>query len=171
MKKKQFLFCPGPVMVSERVHQAALHDDICHRVPGFEEVIANLRANLLIVFGANEEYTILPVTGSGTAANEAVISSYFNPDKHALVVNNGEFGCRLEEMLDVYGIPKTVLTYDWGARPDVAEIEATLKKNQEIDAVLLVFHETSTGMINPVKEKPPEKEHLLNKPSHSIKIR
>lgn len=152
MKRNRYLFSPGPVMVSERVHQAAMHEDMCHRVPDFEHVIANFSSKLLKVFGANNEYTIIPITGSGTAANEAVISSYFSPDKHALVVNNGQFGYRLEEMLEVYNIPKTVLTYDWGTKPNVAEIEAALKKNPKIDAVVLVFHESSTSIINPVKE-------------------
>ena len=47
MKEKQYLFCPGPVMVSEKVRQALLHPDMCHRVPSFEDVIQSIQKNLL----------------------------------------------------------------------------------------------------------------------------
>jgi 2-aminoethylphosphonate-pyruvate transaminase len=151
MSKKHYLFSPGPVMVSERVRKAALHEDICHRVPEFERLIKRLQNNLLQVFQANDDYFILPITGSGTAANEAVIGSYFTAGKHALLINNGEFGCRLEELLTTHDVPFTHLKYEWCTPPDVAEIESCLKK-EDIDAVLLVCHETSTSMINPVKE-------------------
>jgi 2-aminoethylphosphonate-pyruvate transaminase len=152
MERKRYLFSPGPVMVSERVHRAAVHEDICHRVPDFEKVIKRIQNNLIKVFRANEDYFIIPLTGSGTAANEAVISSYFSEGKKALLINNGEFGCRLEDILSVYDIPMTQLNFEWGFPPDLKEIESHLKNDSTIDGVVMVFHETSTGMINPVKE-------------------
>ncbi len=30
MEDKQYLFCPGPVMVSETVRKALLHPDMCN---------------------------------------------------------------------------------------------------------------------------------------------
>lgn len=152
MNKEHYLFCPGPVMVSEKVHRAALHDDICHRVPVFEKVIQNLKNNLLKVYKADEKYAILLITGSGTAANETVISSYFSPGQEALLINNGEFGCRLEEILSIHDVKSNVLTYEWGRGPDLSEIEDHLKNNKNINAIVMVFHETSTNYINPVKE-------------------
>ena len=47
MKKKQYLFCPGPVMVSDKVRKALVHPDMCHRVPSFENVIQNVQNKLL----------------------------------------------------------------------------------------------------------------------------
>jgi len=152
MSDTHYLFSPGPVMVSDRVHSATLHPDICHRVPAFEKVIQNLQSNLLKVYKANDEYTVLLITGSGTAANEAVISSYLKSRQEALLINNGEFGCRLEDILDVHGIKKIVLGYEWGKKPDLSEIENSLKENPGISAVIMVHHETSTSMLNPVKE-------------------
>jgi len=151
MDKTHYLFSPGPVMASKRVHEAALHDDICHRVPEFENLIKRMQENLLKVFRANDDYYILPITGSGTAANEAVISSYFAGGKKALLVNNGEFGCRLEGLLKTYDVPLTQLEYEWCAYPDLTEIESHLKSG-EVDAVVMVCQETSTGMMNPYRE-------------------
>jgi len=92
MKEKQYLFCPGPVMDSEKVRQALLHPDMCHRVPSFENVIQNVQNKLLEVYKANEDYAILLITGSGTAANETVISSCFTADDEVLLISNVEFG-------------------------------------------------------------------------------
>jgi len=150
MKHKQYLFCPGPVMVSETVRQALLHPDMCHRVPQFEKIFQDIQKKLLTLFKANNDYTVLLITGSGTAANETVISSYFNPEDQVLLISNGEFGERLEELLQIHEIKATVLSYDWGTLPEVAEIETKLQKMPEISAVMMVFHETSTSVVNPV---------------------
>jgi len=46
----------------------------------------------------------------------------------------------------------TQLEHEWCTPPDISEIESHLKSNKSIDAVVMVCHETSTGMINPLKE-------------------
>lgn len=152
MIRNQKLFCPGPVMVSDRVKLSLLHDDMCHRVPEFENILKNIQKNLLSVFKANDDYTTLLITGSGTAANETVISSYFTPNDEVLLIKNGEFGERLEELLQIHEVKATVLQYDWGEQPELADIEAKLLERPEITAIAMVFHETSTSVINPVSK-------------------
>ena len=102
MGKKQYLFCPGPVNVSEAVKKSLPHLDICHRVADFEKIMVSVQRNLLNLFKANNKFTVLLITGSGTAANETVISSFYSERDHVLLINNGEFGCRLEELLEVH---------------------------------------------------------------------
>lgn len=152
MENKHYLFSPGPVTVSEVVKQSLPHDDMCHRVPEFEKVIVSTQKNLQKIYKANDDFTILLITGSGTAANETVISSNYSDNDHVLLINNGEFGCRLEELLEVHGIKTTVMNYDWGELPTLAEIEDQLKENSNITALAMVHHETSTGLINPVTQ-------------------
>ncbi len=152
MTDKQYLFCPGPVMVSEKVRQALLHPDMCHRVPSFENVIQDTQKNLLKICNANENYTILLITGSGTAANETVLSSYFSADDEVLLISNGEFGGRLEELLQIHEVKADILKYEWGERVDISDVEKRLKANTRITTVMMVFHETSTSVINPVRE-------------------
>ncbi len=149
---KHYLFCPGPVMVSERVRKDLLHTDMCHRVPAFENIIQNLQNNLLKIYNADDNYTIMLITGSGTAANETVISSYFKPVDEALLINNGEFGNRLEELLQIHEVKATVLNYEWGERPKVSDVEEKLIDNPDISTIMMVYHETSTSVINPVRE-------------------
>jgi 2-aminoethylphosphonate-pyruvate transaminase len=152
MKDKQYLFCPGPVMVSDKVRTELFHPDMCHRVPSFENIIQNIQKDLLKIYNANDNYAILLITGSGTAANETVVSSYFSADDEVLLISNGEFGGRLEELLRIHEVKADVLKYEWGELPDVLDVENKLKDNPHITTIMMVFHETSTSVMNPVKE-------------------
>lgn len=152
MTEKHYLFCPGPVMISDQVRDALLHPDMCHLVPMFESVFRNIQRNLLAVYKANDDYTILLITGSGTAANETVISSYFTPEDEVLLINNGVFGERIEELLQIHEVKTTVLQYDWGQYPNINEIELKLKTSPKITTIIMVFHETSTGVVNPISQ-------------------
>ena len=146
------LFSPGPVMVEEPVRQALLHDDICHRSPEFEAVYKSITEKVVQLFEGDETYCSVVVSASGTAANETCLSSVFNEGDEALLINNGEFGNRLFEILSKYQIPTTNMEFGWANLPDLAAVEEELKKNENIKWVCMVFHETSTGMINPVHE-------------------
>ena len=151
--QKKYLFAPGPVLTTDKVKNAALIPDLCHRRGDFEKIYSELRQGILKIVNASEKnYTSVVLTGSGSAANECVISSVFADDSKALLISNGEFGNRLENFVDCYGIPKTVLKFGWGEYPDLSKIEDTLKNDSSITHFLMVMHETSTGMINPVKE-------------------
>ncbi len=147
-----YLFSPGPVMAEEPVRQALLHYDICHRSPEFEALYARIRSKAPKVFGADESYCSLVVSGSGTAVNEACLSSVFRPGEKALVLSNGEFGGRLVEILNKYGVPATVLDFGWGVYPDLDRVESALRDDPGLAWICMVFHETSTGMINPARE-------------------
>ncbi|MBH0190584.1 MAG: hypothetical protein HP492_02205 [Nitrospira sp.] len=71
------LLNPGPVNVSERVRQALLRPDICHRESEFTELLHRIQSKLLKAFvpGAESEYVAVVMTGSGTATVEAALMS------------------------------------------------------------------------------------------------
>ena len=70
------LLNPGPVNVSERVRQALLRPDVCHRESEFTELLHGIQAKLLKLFvpGAEADYAAMVMTGSGTAAVEITTS-------------------------------------------------------------------------------------------------
>ena len=146
------LFSPGPVMVKDNVRKALLHHDICHRSLEFEEMFADTQAKINKLFNADDSYYSLIISGSGTSANEAIISSVLKNGEAVLLIKNGEFGNRLEEIINKYDIPKIIISFDWASYPDVAQVEKVLIENPDLGLVAMVFHETSTGMINPVRE-------------------
>jgi 2-aminoethylphosphonate-pyruvate transaminase len=146
------LFSPGPVMVRDNVRQALLHHDICHRGAEFEIMFSETQSHINNLFQADDSYYSVIVSGSGTSANEMVLSSIMKDDDAVLLIRNGEFGDRLREIILKYKIPLVDLPFDWAIYPDLQKIEKLIRTNPNIKVIALVFHETSTGMINPVNE-------------------
>ena len=149
---KMKLFSPGPVMVEDEVRQTLVHSDICHRSPEFEALYARIQKKVVQLFEGDDSYCSVVVSGSGTSANETCLSSVFHDGEEALLVTNGVFGERLLEILDKYQIPTTKVEPGWANVPDMADVEKALQANPKIAWICMVFHETSTGMINPVHE-------------------
>ena len=95
---------------------------------------------------------MLLLTGSGTAAMEMAISSVIPEGKKILVVSNGAFGDRLDEIAALHGIGRVVLRYPWGELPDPAAVARALASDPEIAGAAMIHHETSVGLLNPVRE-------------------
>ena len=145
------LFSPGPVMVKDNVRRSLLHYDICHRSREFEVMFADTQEKILRLFNADDSYYSVIVSGSGTSSNETVLSSIFKEGEAVMLIRNGMFGERLLEIINKYEIPLVDCAFDWGTYPDVAVIEKMIADHPEVKVVAMVFHETCTGMINPVK--------------------
>lgn len=147
---KTVLLNPGPVNVSERV-RAALHlPDLCHREVEYGSLQDDVRALLLGVFHLDpSEWAAVLLTGSGTAALEAAVSSCVPPGGRLLVVRNGVYGERIAEMARAHRIDTDTLDSDWTAPPDLGRLETALEHGR-FDTLALVHHETTTGLLNPV---------------------
>lgn len=146
------LFSPGPIMVKENVRAALAHYDICHRSPEFEELFARATTKINKLFKADDSYRSMIISGSGTSSNETVLSSIFNEGEKVLLIRNGEFGGRLLEIIEKYNIPLIDCEFEWAEYPDLKKIEKLIASEPDVKVVTMVFHETSTGMINPIKE-------------------
>ena len=150
--KRNILMNPGPVNVTDKVRDAQLRGDLCHREPEFSELMGSIRNKLVQAFNIEQEYTATLITGSGTAALEMAVSSCLAPGRSMLVIQNGVYGERIGKMADVYRMDKCVLTYSWGELPRLEAIEDTLKNDPSIEVVAMVHHETTTGLLNPLPE-------------------
>jgi 2-aminoethylphosphonate-pyruvate transaminase len=146
------LFSPGPVMTSARVKAALVHHDVCHRDDDYSAVVERLQEKLRPVFGASPAHEMILLTGSGTSAMEMAISSVVPPGKKILVIANGAFGERLDEIAALHGIPRVTLRYAWGELPNVREVARALESDPDIAAAAMIHHETSVGIMNPVGE-------------------
>lgn len=148
------LLNPGPVNVSERVRKALLRPDICHRESEFAELLQGIRRKLIKAFvpEAEDEYTAVVLTGSGTAAVEAALLSSIPHGKRALVINNGVYGERISGIFGVHRLGVPEIKLEWGTRPDPEKIRLALRQHPEVHVVAMVHHETTNGLINPVAE-------------------
>ncbi|MBY0248763.1 MAG: aminotransferase class V-fold PLP-dependent enzyme [Nitrospiraceae bacterium] len=148
------LLNPGPVNVSERVRQALLRPDICHRESEFTELLHRIQSKLLKAFvpGAESEYVAVVMTGSGTATVEAALMSSLPHGRRMLILNNGVYGERMSQIIGLHRLGVSELKSDWTARPDPDKLLLALRQHQEVHAVAMVHHETTTGLLNPVQE-------------------
>ncbi|QQR91168.1 MAG: alanine--glyoxylate aminotransferase family protein [Myxococcales bacterium] len=149
--KQYWLLNPGPVNTSETVKQASISVDLCHREPEYAELMQAIRTKLLEVAGLKQgEHHVALIAGSGTAAVELGLVSIVRPGKKLLTVKNGVYGDRMANMAARSGIDCVSVEVPWGELPDLKKIETLLKSDPDIDALSLVHHETTTGLINPV---------------------
>jgi 2-aminoethylphosphonate-pyruvate transaminase len=144
------LFSPGPVMTSARVKAALVHYDVCHRDEDYSAVVGRLQDKLRTVFHASPEHETLLITGSGTAAMEMSISSVVPPGKKILIIANGAFGDRLDEIAALHGIERVTIRYPWGTLPNPRDVARALDSDPDIAAAAMIHHETSVGLLNPV---------------------
>ncbi|TAJ33473.1 MAG: alanine--glyoxylate aminotransferase family protein [Nitrospirae bacterium] len=145
---------PEAAHISTRVRAALQRPALSHEEPEFAELLHGIRQKLLRAFvpGAESDYTAVIMTGSGSMAVEAALLSSLPHGKRALVINNGVYG---ELMASILGVPRLGVAefkLDWGARPDPEKLRLALRQHPEVYAVAMVHHETTTGLINPVKE-------------------
>lgn len=146
------LLNPGPVNVSDRVRRALMGPDLCHRESECAELFDRIRHKLLNAFvpGAESDYTAILLTGSGTAAVEASIMSCLPAGKRLVHVNNGVYGERISSIVRTQRLGIAEIKCDWATPPDPDIILKSLKQQPAVHAVVMVHHETTLGLINPV---------------------
>jgi len=145
---RRILLNPGPVNISERVRNALLRDDLCHREKEFIELQNNIRQKLLDVYElSNRDWVSILMTGSGTAAVEAMITSLIPEDGNVLILENGVYGERMSRIANVYGINHTSLHNEWLNPINFDELSNELNK-EKFTYVAVVHHETTTGRLN-----------------------
>ncbi|WP_240453934.1 pyridoxal-phosphate-dependent aminotransferase family protein [Chachezhania antarctica] len=147
---KYLLFTPGPVNVAESLRSAICKEDICHRETDFDALLLAIEDKIisLLQIKKRARYRAVVITGSGTAANEAILSSVVG-DGSILILSNGEFGGRLHKTSLIHNKRTHLIELPWGTPFDPLQIETYLNSHK-IDVVAMVHHETCTGMLNPL---------------------
>lgn len=147
-----YLLTPGPLTTSENVKKAMLRD-WGSRDGDFQHMTAEIRRRILAMVGdASNEYDCVPIQGSGTFAVEAMIGAFAPKDRKTLVLVNGAYGKRIAQILDCLGRPAIVLDKGDYIPPRAEEVSDLLKADSEITHVVVVHCETSSGILNPIKE-------------------
>jgi 2-aminoethylphosphonate-pyruvate transaminase len=150
--RQRVLLNPGPAVVSDRVHRAVAGPDLCHREPEYSEIFGRVREKLRHVAGVGSDWELALIAGSGTAAMEAMVGASVREGRHLLVCRNGIYGDRLATIGTRLGI-ETLAVHASQTEPiDPLAVAAALDADPDIDAVAIVHHETTTGLLNPVQE-------------------
>ena len=148
--KRTILLNPGPVTTTLAVKKAQVVPDICPREKEFGQLLFSISNDITRIADGNKDYVTVLFGGSGTAGLDATINSVVPLKKKILVINNGAYGERMKEIAKAYGIDVSELKFKFTEVPDLNKIEEVLKKDDKIDCVAIVHHETTTGLLNPV---------------------
>ncbi len=149
MTQRMILLNPGPVTLSDRVRAALTRGDWCHREPEFAGLVREITNALAHVHPElSTAYEAVVLTGSGTAAVEAMLATFAPGERRTLVIANGVYGERMAGMMAAHGKPHRVLQQEWLDGVDVAAVERALRDDSSISHVAVVHHETTTGRLN-----------------------
>jgi 2-aminoethylphosphonate aminotransferase len=151
--KRNILLTPGPATTTDTVKQSLVIPDMWTRHPEFQQLMKSIRSDLVKIAGGDEKnYTSILFAGSGTAVMEATLCSVIPEGKKALIISNGAYGHRFSLIAEAHGIPYLELDHPWGSKLDFDRIQKALDSNDDIAAVFVTHHETTTGILNPVKD-------------------
>jgi 2-aminoethylphosphonate-pyruvate transaminase len=149
MPKKMVLLNPGPVTLTERVRASLSKEDLCHREPEFAELILDVRRRLAHVYSdAGSDYEAVLMTGSGTCAVEAMVSTFVPKGGKVLVLANGIYGERMASMIEAQGKHLVLVRSEWPEPMNLAEADRHLAADSSLTHVLAVQNETTTGRQN-----------------------
>lgn len=92
------------------------------------------------------------MAGPGTAGLDAAMGSLLRTGEKVLILSNGFFGSRLVSIARSYGLEVLLLEFPAGQPVDPDVVRARLDAERDLRAVAMVHHETSTGVLNPLRE-------------------
>lgn len=146
----RLLLGPGPSNVASRVTKALSAPIVGHFDPYFLGVMDEIRDLLRCVFRTKNELT-LPIPGTGTAGMEAALCNVIEAGDEVVVGVNGFFGERMCQLIARLGGQPVRVEAQWGKAIGEEAVDEALK-HSDATIVALVHAETSTGVLQPLKE-------------------
>jgi aspartate aminotransferase-like enzyme len=140
----------GPTNPDPRVLRAMATPLVGQFDPAFTALMEETQELLRRAFRTRNRSTF-PVPGTSRAGMEAAVVSLVEPGERVLVVENGRFGLLFEEIARRAGAEVAVVRTPWGGPADPDDVERALAAAPAA-AVLVVHAETSTGVMNPVRD-------------------
>ncbi|MDQ6691205.1 MAG: alanine--glyoxylate aminotransferase family protein, partial [Candidatus Dormibacteraeota bacterium] len=123
---------------------------LAHYGDDWTELYLRTATNLRQVFRTQNEVHL--VFGPGMSAIEMAVTSVLGPGDKILIPNNGLFGERMIDVARTNGLE--VVELEPGPREAVSieAVRSAFDAHPDLRAVGIVHHETSIGVINPVRE-------------------
>jgi len=138
---------PGPFEVTPTVLEAAASAHAGHRTPIFRRLSADIIRMWQGAFGIREDYETVILTGTGSAAMEAMMAAAV-VGRRSLLLVNGRFSQRLADMAVLHNPDSTILDFGAGQRIEIARVEEALASGA-FDAIFFGLQDTRESIINP----------------------
>jgi 2-aminoethylphosphonate--pyruvate transaminase/phosphonoacetaldehyde hydrolase len=144
------LLTPGPLTTRHSVKHAMLTDH-CTWDDEYKAITTSVM-NDITQISANDDYATVLLQGSGSYAVEAMINCLCRKKDKILFLVNGEYGNRMLTIAENSRRDYEYLRFDMTQPIDIEKVEKKLKKDKDIDVVVFVHCETTTGVLNPLED-------------------
>ena len=141
------LFIPGPVDIAPETYAAMAEPMIGHRGKDFEALYADIQPDLKKIAGT--ERNVFLSTSSAWGVMEAAIRNLVQTK--VLNLCCGAFSDKWYGVAQSCGKQAEKIQVEWGEAIDPEVVRAKLSEGG-FDTVTVVHNETSTGVLNPLKE-------------------
>lgn len=150
--RREILLNPGPATTTDSVKYAQVIADICPREREFGDLVKWCTDELTNFVADNNKYTCIMFACSGTGVDEAMISSCVNTNanQNLLVIDNGAYGARLANIAKNFNMNFDVIKSSSYEALDINVLENAFKTGK-YNALAIVYHETTTGLLNPLE--------------------
>lgn len=142
------LMGPGPSCVDPSVLDALSKSTLGHLDPSFIRIMDDIKEQLKTLLHTGNKLTI-PMSGTGSAGMETAFVNLLEKNDPVLILINGVFGMRMQDVATRLGADVDTLEFEWGTPVIVDDVKAALSK-KDYKIVAVVHAETSTGVKNPV---------------------
>lgn len=144
--KPMIHFLPGPVPILPSIKEALAMEPISHRSEAFIDQLADTKMRLCQLMNSQHVQIFL---GSGTLANDVIGAQLSLLNEPGLILINGEFGTRLKEQAERFGLIFDTLEKEWGQPFSDEEILGKIKTGPTTPTWIWMVHsETSAGILN-----------------------
>jgi alanine-glyoxylate transaminase/serine-glyoxylate transaminase/serine-pyruvate transaminase len=144
------LMIPGPVGLEDEVLAAMAEPVRAHYGAAWIETYDEVLERLKRVFRTQNDMLLL--VGPGSAGLEAAIGSLASRGDKVLVAYNGYFGQRMATIARSHGQEVRTVEAPLGQPVDPEAIREQLAAERDVQALVAVHLETSTGVLNPLQE-------------------
>jgi 2-aminoethylphosphonate-pyruvate transaminase len=148
---ERILFTPGPLTTTRTVKEAMLID-IGSWDRDCIDLVREIREQILLLANGGPDLTVTPFQGTGSYAVEAVLGSALPRDGKLLILKNGAYGQRMALIAEALKIPARVQADPEDRPHDPRAVGRILDEDPAITHVACVHCETTTGMLNPLRE-------------------
>ena len=147
---RRIILGPGPSSAHPRVLKALSSPVMGYLDPDYFSIIEEVESLLKDTFKTSQR--AFAIAGSGSAGMEAGFSSLVEEGDKILICENGHFCERMILMAKRLKLDVLTINVKWGTPVDPAQVEEILKQHNDIKMVSAIHAETSTGVMNPIKE-------------------
>lgn len=142
-------FTVGPVMSSEKVREIGAEQVPYFRTAEFSTIMLDNERLMKQFAGAGEDSRAVFMTGSGTLSMETAVINLFSEKDSVLVIDGGSFGHRFVEILEIHGIPHTIIKPEFGH--DITKEQLSEYDGKGYTGFLVNIDETSIGVLYDIK--------------------